>query len=198
LLRLLRVAVSRSALWCGTVFTGTLALLYAPFWLQGSSADLAGLRAFLGAWEFNSSLVALVKLATNFQVAKTVCTLLFVAFYTIWFWRIVQNQPVTLDVAALRGDAIFGVFLLCSAVVNPWYALWLLPFVAFRPTITGLTALAAVSLSYLTGGNLAWRELGPFDHPKWVRPLEYGWILAAALFEWRRNLLAAKAERNAG
>ena len=38
----------------------TVCLLYAPFWWRGSAADLAGLRAMAGGWEFNSSVFALM------------------------------------------------------------------------------------------------------------------------------------------
>jgi hypothetical protein len=166
-------------------FFGTLVLCYAPFWIQGSAADLAGLRAFAGEWEFNSSVFALVKAAGGWDAAKLICNAAFIVFFACWFFR--QRNSTS-----LRGDVIYGVFFLLSAVVNPWYLLWLLPFVAMHPTLVGIAALVAVTLSYLHGANLGAENLGPYDHPKWLRPLEYGIILAAALVQWRRNLFAAK------
>jgi alpha-1,6-mannosyltransferase len=167
------------------VFIAALALLYAPFWIQGSAADLAGLRAFAGEWEFNSSTFAIVKAVLGWNGTKLFCNAAFVLFFAWWFFRHRNSLP-------LRGDVIYGIFFLLSAVVNPWYLLWLLPFVAMQPTLLGIAALMAVSLSYLHGANLGLENLGPYDHPKWLRPLEYGIILAAALLQWRRNLFAAK------
>jgi hypothetical protein len=167
------------------VFIATLALCYAPFWIQGSAADIAGLRAFAGEWEFNSSIFALVKALGGWNAAKLICNAAFIVFFVWWFFRH-RNS------ASLRGNAIYGVFFLLSAVVNPWYLLWLLPFVVMQPTLVGIAALVAVSLSYLHGANLGLENLGPYDHPKWLRPLEYGIVLAAALSQWRRNLFAAK------
>jgi alpha-1,6-mannosyltransferase len=163
----------------------TLVACYAPFWIQGSGADLAGLRAFAGEWEFNSSLFALAKVMAGWNTAKLICHGAFVLFFAWWFHR--QRNA-----ALVRADLIYGVFFLLSAVVNPWYLLWLVPFVALNPSTIGLTALMAVSLSYLHAANLGLPNLGPYDHPKWLRPLEYGLILAAALVQWRRNLFAAK------
>ena len=88
---------------------------------------------------------------------------------------------------------MFGTLLLCSATVNPWYLLWLAPFVAWRPTPAGLAALALVSLSYLTGLNLGWPTLDNFAHPWWVRPLEYGGIGIAAVAGWWRARTASFA-----
>ena len=162
-----------------------LVACYAPFWIQGSTADLAGLRAFAGEWEFNSSVFAVTKAIVGWDTAKLIGNAAFILFFAWWFFR--QRNAAT-----VHGDLIYGVFFLLSAVVNPWYLLWLTPFVALRPSPVGITALAAVSLSYLNGANLGWPNLGPYDHPKWLRPLEYGLILAAALIQWRRNLFAAK------
>ena len=72
-------------------------------------------------------------------------------------------------------------------MANPWYALWLWPFVAARISATGLCALAAVSLAYVTGLNLGDASLGNFGHPWWLRLVEFGAIGIAALFDWRKR-----------
>lgn len=175
-------------------FVATVALLYAPFWWQGGATDLAGFRAFLGQWEFNSSLFALMKGATDWASAKLFCNSVFVILAMAVFGCFVRRARaiVAAEQMAVHALAVLAAFFALSAVVNPWYLLWLAPFTAIRPSLTGAMAMFAVSLSYLQGGHLGWEGLDPFDHPKWLRPLEYGLILAAALFEWRRNLLAAK------
>lgn len=157
--------------------------LYAPFWLRGSAADFAGLRAMAGEWEFNSSVFAVVAALVPREVAQAVCAGAFVIGCLVIFARWRQTAAGALP----PGEWIFGAMLLLSATANPWYFLWLWPFVAARPAATGVCALAAVSLAYVTGLNLGDASLGNFAHPRWLRPLEYGAIALVALVEWRRT-----------
>jgi hypothetical protein len=157
------------------IVPGAIALLYLPFWLQGSFADLAGLRAFFSEWEFNSTVFALLAAALGTSPAKAIGALVFAFVYG----TILQSYRKTPTQGA-RGDVVYGIFFLLSAVVNPWYMLWLLPFVALRPTVAGLTACAVISLSYVHGLNLEATGLAPFEHPWWVRPVEVG-VVAFAL-----------------
>jgi hypothetical protein len=178
---------SRAA-WLGCA--AALVAAYAPFWLQGSGAEFAGLLAFAREWEFNSSLHGLARWALGGSAAKAVCGTIFVAIWTWLFLRWQSNHnAVNRDIPP--GAAVFGTLLLCSATVNPWYLLWLAPFMAWRPTAAGLAALSLVSLSYLTGLNLGWPSLDNFAHPWWIRPLEYGGIAAAALVDWWRTRAVA-------
>ena len=158
---------------------------YAPFWLQGSTADLAGLRAMAAEWRFNSSVHALVAAIAPPGLARMICGS---AFIGVWLalWRRWNRRP-DLIVELPPGDLVYGGFLLLSAVANPWYCLWLWPFVAARPTATGLAALAAVSLSYVTGANLGDATLASFAHPAWLRPVEFGVIGLAALWDWQKQ-----------
>ena len=88
-----------------------------------------------------------------------------------------------------------GALFLLSPVVNPWYVLWLLPFVVLRPSCWGIVAPAAVSLSYIHGHNLGDEKLLGYAHPVWVRPLEYGMIALALIADVTRR---ARRSRPAG
>lgn len=158
---------------------GAVLALYAPFWLRGSTADLAGLRAMAGEWEFNSSLHALAAAASSPAIARVVCM---IAFAAIWLGLLVRKKN---SAALPPGAEIYGAFLLLSATANPWYALWLWPFVALRPSAAGIAALAAVSLAYVTGLNLGDAALGNFEHPAWLRPVEFGLVALGAVWDWR-------------
>jgi len=46
-----------------------------------------------------------------------------------------------------------------------------------------MTALAAVSMSYITRQNLGQGVLDAFGHPAWVRPVEFGLIALALIVE---------------
>ena len=76
---------------------------------------------------------------------------------------------------------LFLVFLLLAPVLNPWYAIWLVPFVAINPTRSELALLVVVPLSYATGLNLADPTLATYAQPAWVRPIEFGIVILAAL-----------------
>ncbi len=164
-------------------FALALGALYLPFLRKGGQAEFAGLRAMAMGWEFNSSVHAVVSAALGSPVARGVCL---VAFAAVWCavlkrWRKRAGGTAAPPDAVPPGGLVFGAFFLLSATVNPWYLLWLWPFVALRPTWAGITALAAVSLSYCTGQNLGLAGLGPSDHPAWVRPVEFGLLGLAAL-----------------
>lgn len=172
---------SRAA-WLGAA--AAVLVIYAPFWRQGSGAEFAGLARFASEWEFNSSLFGVARWALGAPAAKGVCGALFMAAW-VWLFLCWRRRVGNAGWEMPPGAAVFGTLLLCSATVNPWYLLWLAPFVAWRPTAAGVAALALVSLSYLTGLNLGWPTLDSFAHPWWVRLLEYGGLLAAAVVGWR-------------
>ena len=170
--------------WSGTaLFVASLLGIYAPFLLMEGSAGLAAMLTFFKEWEFNSSLYALASLFLAPSIAKFLSAVLFGVFYIGYFIRWRSDKGA---MQIVRGDWIFGMLMLCSAVVNPWYLLWLLPFVAIYPSAWGIAALAAVSLAYIHGGNLSHSGLDPYHHPWWVRPLEFGAIVAALIFGAKR------------
>jgi hypothetical protein len=66
-------------------------------------------------------------------------------------------------------------------VFNPWYLVWLVPFIAAAPTRGGVALLVVVPLSYATGLNLGDPSLAPYTQPAWVRPVEFGIYVVATL-----------------
>lgn len=165
------------------IFFGTLALIYLPFVLQGST-DLETLLVFTREWEFNAALFSLLKPWVPNATARVVCGLVLAIAIGIYYLVYRQRAHGTI----VRGDWIYGGLFALWPVVNSWYLLWLLPFAAIRPSAWAWTASVAVLLSYITGLNLDNMEMHPFAHPDWVRPLEYGLILLALsydIFRWR-------------
>jgi len=167
-------------------FAATLALLYLPFVIQGGT-DLTALALFAATWEFNSALYGLLSgwlPASETKWLLGAVLLVLGGAYWLNYSRHCAGQIP-------RGDWIFGCFLLAAPVINPWYALWLLPFAAVYPSCWAWTASLALLLSYFTGLNLGVFDLEPFAHPQWLRPLEFGLILAAVGVDvWRRRSTA--------
>lgn len=156
---------------------GTLAMLYLPFWIQGSAGDTPSLIAFMQQWEFNSGGFALLRALLGNTIGSAVALGVTVVGLGILWWRYSPQDPP-------RGDWIYGWFFLWSAVVQPWYLIWVLVWIALRPSYTGFTALAVVSLSYLTPLNLGETSTDLFAHATWVRPCEYGGVALAAMIDW--------------
>ncbi len=171
------------------------AAAYLPFWLQGSAADFAGLRAMSGDWEFNSTIFAGLAHFVGAGAAKLITLATFATIWGTLLWRWMRANRSATELP--RGDLIFGCFFLLSAVVNPWYLLALLPFVVLRPSAWGVGALAVVTLSYAHGLYASEPSLAPYELPGWVRSLELS-AVALLLFVGRRwaHIGAVPAERN--
>ena len=156
----------------------TLFVLYFPFIVQGSTAEWNGLRDFLRYWEFNSALFAVFQFFLSPVTAKllglSLFTFAFCALFIKWWKKDGVDPPFAM---------IIGLFFIFSPVINPWYLVWLVPFVALKPRCWSVTALVVVSLSYITGLNLGQPSLGDFNHPVWLRPLEFGAIALAIIFD---------------
>jgi hypothetical protein len=159
--------------------------LYGPFWLRGSQADFTGLRAMAREWEFNSTVYAILRHASSPALAQMVCAIAFGILWIAILRRWARSPEAGRELPP--GEWIFGGWLLLSATANPWYALWLWPFAARRISATLLCALAAVSLAYLTGANLGDSQLGSFDHPAWLRPIEFGLVALGLIRDWWRG-----------
>ena len=161
--------------WC--IFAGTVALLYGPFLLAGAT-DLDTLLVFAREWEFNSAAFGLLAAVVPANLAKLSLAAVFGVFW-LWYYR--RHRSAGDDVP--RGDWVYGVFLLAAPVINAWYLLWLLPFATVHPSRWAWTASVAVLLSYITGLHLGNYEMQAYAQPWWVRPVEFGVILIAFLFD---------------
>jgi len=196
-LPLVPFVLSRSGRRAWIAAAATVLVWYGRFWLHGSGADFAGLRAMAAEWEFNSSGFAVVAAMLSPATARVACGLAFAAIWLALFRLWVRSLPA--KSVPPPGEWIYGAFLLLSATANPWYALWLWPFAAARISATMLGALAAVSLAYVTGANLGDAQLGAFDHPAWLRPVEFGIVALGVVWDVRksRSRVVSTAQPNA-
>ena len=157
-------------------FTLTVLLMYAPFLLQGSRADLDGLLVFTREWEFNASLYSIgASLFPQNSVKLLMLGLFTTGFLVLWFsWqRRGANQkeiPATIV-------AVYGILFLVSPVVNSWYLVMVLPFVCLAPRPWSVGALIVVSLSYVRGQTLPFSPMEDFQQPLWIQVTEYAIVL---------------------
>ncbi|KJV05529.1 hypothetical protein VZ94_17540 [Methylocucumis oryzae] len=148
------------------------AVLYAPFWWQGAT-DAAGLKAFADGFEFNSALYGLLTLWLPPLPSKLLLGSLLLVVALAYGWRYWQQQTRALP----RADGLLGGLLLVSPVINPWYLLWLLPFACIHRNPLAWAASALLLLAYVTGLNLDDPSLTPYQHPAWVRWVEFGCLI---------------------
>lgn len=154
-----------------------LAVIYAPFFITGS-AEWSSLRTMAANFQFNSFGYAALAVLGGTKFAHAAWIVLLAAIFAILVTRWVSRSE---GLAEAPVASAWLAFLLLSPVVNPWYLIWLAPFVALRPTRAGLIFLVVVPLSYATGLNLADESIATFGQPAWVRPLEYGLVGVALL-----------------
>ncbi len=175
---LLAPLVLRRSGWKGwALFAAGLFSLYLPFLLRGASGGGAALATFGSRWEFNSSAYAVMGWLLGPEIARPLCLALVLAGCLWWVRHRPDGSP------ALTGLVLYGGFFLLAPVVNPWYLLWLLPFAVWLPSPAAIVAMAVVTLSYVTGLNWPDASLGPYDHPYWLRWVEYGIVMVAIASE---------------
>lgn len=157
-------------------FAAALALAYLPFVAQGT--DWSSLSLMATEWRFNTLGLALLTMVLPDPAARIVGAVLVLAVCAV----LLRRDPGD---GWPRGDVMFIAFLAFAPAVNPWYALWLLPFVAMYPSRWGVAALAVVSLSYAHGLFIS--GLPPYAHPWWVRPVEMAVVLGALVVPGKRR-----------
>jgi alpha-1,6-mannosyltransferase len=173
--------------------SATCAATYVFFWLPFLFADGAFVQAwksfatFARDWQFNALGFAIVQMLVGTVAARIVCVaLLFISWTLLARWAC-RNQTSTASALVMA----FGVLLLLSPVINPWYLLWLLP----MATAAGLrhvwispwVASIALPLSYASDFNMGTSSV-PYTLPTSVIFLESILILAALGLDIRRNI----------
>jgi alpha-1,6-mannosyltransferase len=147
----------------------TVLATYLPF--VGTANDLPGLFAFAQGWQFNAAVYAWMLAVLDPDQARIVCAI------------IAAIAMLAIQYRARGSDAcppwhrVFGVLLLFSPAINPWYLLWLLPFAVFSRETWPWAASAAVCLSYVTGLNADRDDIAAFAVVPWAQTLE--WLLIA-------------------
>lgn len=119
----------------------------APY-LDAELSLFKSLSVYLVHWRFNDSLFHLLGFlfqvdwsdSNSFRILKVILSLFWILLSGLIIFK-VRRFPH----AALY---LYGSFLLCSAVVHPWYVLWFAPFLVTVRNAAGLLFCLLVPLSY--------------------------------------------------
>ena len=152
-----------------------LVALYLPFW-DRHRLPIGSVPEVVQRFRFNGPIfTAAASLAgPATATALAICAGLAVAAYARRRLSIASPEAWAWPMAAA---------LLCAPLVYPWYLVWLSPFLT-APTLIPLTIWTASILSTY----VVWQLSGmPWAVPGWVLLVEYGTVLGAALWLWRRK-----------
>jgi hypothetical protein len=122
---------------------------------------LGSLERFVGRLHFGGSLYALL----SPQVGDAATRAVLAAGVAVLVGAIALREHETVDQVARSGALLLGGLLLTLSYVQPWYALWLLPFLVVTPAPGWLWLTGALPLLYLYGIHKSM--------PEWVLPTVY-------------------------
>jgi hypothetical protein len=155
------------ALWGLGVFAVVLALGYAPFMAAGSWL-WRGTVAFAEHWETNSFLFPFLRTVVGERwLANAMVCCILGGVMLVLLHQVDMRHERTFVAANFW---VLGALFLLSPVSNPWYFLWLVPFLCCFPLcswllLSGLLGLYYLSFYCITAETfqwIIWIEYGPF------------------------------------
>jgi len=192
----------RGAVRFATGLAAVTAFAYFPF-ADAGAALFRGLAAYSLDLEFNAGLYALVRAAipagggpdSAWALAPRLLPLL-PALAAPLYWRLARGD------LARAAFWTLGTLILVSSQVHPWYLLWILPFVAVRPSRAWLLFTFLIFVSYET--QALYRATNTWSESFAIRAIQYAPFFAllvvegvAALARARRTASPADAAESA-
>lgn len=171
------------------ISTAVIVAGYAPFWRAGWGL-WQGTVAFAEQWQTNSLLFPLLSIGIGQRWITTL--VIVVALVVLIFWiilRFVLNEAQPFLWSLL---IVLGALFLCSPVGDPWYFVWIVPFLCIFPLRSGIVLSGLLGLYYLSFYFMYQKTPETFW---WVIWLEYLPCYGLLLWEWRsvRSLHASSS-----
>ena len=175
------------------VLLGAILLAYLPF-MGAGVALLSGLGTYGDYWIFNPGPFALVEGAVGWlapaggmwtpRLSRALAAGLVGMGALSLAWRL-PREGAPAQVTRSAGLSL-GLLLALSPTVDPWYLLWIAPFVALHPSAPGLafTLLPLLSYAHYLDDADPWR----------LRAVEYGALAALCLVWLRRHGIRSLTE----
>ena len=126
--------------WALLLLLPMLGLAYLPYMDAGKNLYHA-LGQYSQSWEFNASTFSLLGLWITSRDVRKAIVIGVLIILTIWLWRRDLDLPD-------RMLFLLGALFLVTPVLYPWYLIWILPFLALRPSVPWIYLTAGSFLSY--------------------------------------------------
>ncbi len=156
-----------------------LLLLFAPFY-SGIENHLNSLMNVGSRWRFNDSIFSLLYALTgSLSVSKALVAILFVVLAI----AIHRTQLALLKSAMI----LIGTALLLTTTLQPWYLLWMVPFLCFYPNRAWILLTGLIMLSYHV--LIRYTDEGVWVESLWIKAAIYtpfyGLLLADGWRAWQ-------------
>ncbi len=153
-----------------------LVLIFAPFYRYLEN-HLQSIMTVGSNWRFNDSLFAVFQALTgSLFLSKAISA---VAFVLLAVYLYIRNGPILKSAMVLIGGA-----LLLTTTVQPWYLLWIVPFLCFYPNRAWLLLTGLIVLSYHV--LIRYRAEGIWLENIWIKTAIYVPFYALLLTDaWR-------------
>jgi alpha-1,6-mannosyltransferase len=172
------------------LFAGLSVVMVLPFY-QAHFDSSSGLRAYASYWEMNDTLFMVILWAVKFilgvdgqdvgyaQITARVVTTGILFMVILWVVKRSNQDPPEM---VRRCTLIIAALFLLSPTQFPWYALWMLPFLAICPRASLLILTALLPLYYVRFYLSARGMAEIFD--KGIVWLEFGPVWLLLIWEW--------------
>lgn len=161
------------------IVTSVIVAGYAPFWHAGWGL-WQGTVAFAEQWQTNSLLFSLLSAGVGYRwVASLVMAVVlsFLIFWILFRFALEEARPFLWSLLI-----VLGALFLCSPVGDPWYFVWIVPFLCIFPLRSGIMLSGLLGLYYLSFYFMYQKIPETFW---WVIWLEYLPCYGLLLWEWR-------------
>jgi alpha-1,6-mannosyltransferase len=149
-----------------------VAILYVPF-LERGHIPIGSLGVYIQRFRFNGPIFVSIEEVAGAHVAAFLAIL---AGLGSAVWLRIKRRECGSSAWAWP----MAVALVCAPAIYPWYLLWLIPFfreISMTPLIVwSVTILSTYFVWHLQKLGVAWHV------PLWITLLEYGPVVAAAIF----------------
>jgi hypothetical protein len=165
----------RASRWHLVAGLTVLVALYLPFW-DHRHLPIGSVPQVIDRFRFNGPIFSKVALLAGPSVATAFAIAAGLAV-AAWARR-------RLPLASPRAWAWpMAAALLCAPMIYPWYLVWLAPFLVTAETMPLTIWTVSILSTYVV-----WQFVGVvWAVPAWALYVEYGALLGAALWLWRRN-----------
>lgn len=161
------------------IVTSVIVAGYAPFWHAGWGL-WQGTVAFAEQWQTNSLLFSLLSAGVGYRWVASLAMAVVLSFLTFWIlcrFALEEARPFLWSLLI-----VLGALFLCSPVGDPWYFVWIVPFLCIFPLRSGIMLSGLLGLYYLSFYFMYQKIPETFW---WVIWLEYLPCYGLLLWEWR-------------